>query len=237
MNVHQEIKRGRGRPKGIPNSTRKNYHADPKYCRVRELYLSGKNYEEVGEALGVSRQRIEQMIRKLDLVPSRQRLHDTMAVVTGTIVRKSLTISEACEMFNMPRSNVFLYCKKMGVTPPRMTAEEVAELEAMVDQVKTGKSLNSVAEGTHHRAEKLRRFMVKKGETARGRSRWDDFTERKAILREMIPAGATWRQCIEKINQTDPRKILPAALEAWARRNMPELFGAPSKAKQAEPTS
>lgn len=215
------------------NSRRKDYHADPKYALVRDLYLAGKNYEEIGVVIGVTRQRIEQMVKKLDLVPAQKRVHDTMAIVAGTIIRKALTINEACEMFNLPRSNVYLYCKKMGVTPPRMTATDVEEFEEMAKRVKTGRSLNGVA-GEASKAQRLRRFMVAKGEKARGRSRWDDFTERKAILREMIPAGATWRQCVEKINQTDPRKIVPAALEAWARRNMPELFDSPSKPKHVE---
>ncbi|MBX5131637.1 hypothetical protein HJB80_02880 [Rhizobium lentis] len=219
--MHDEPKRGRGRPRGP--GKKKDVHADAKYQRVRQLYLSGLNYEEIGAKMGVTRQRIEQMVRRLDLVSAQKRHDDFVAIVAGTVVRKGLTIAAASEMFKISKAVAYRYCHEHGVTPAKLTPEEQEEFSRLADAVKSGESINRAA-GNHSKAEKLRRYLVKNGIKARGRSRHDDFSKRKFLLEKWRGAGKSWIECADLLSQHDGRKITTGGVYQWALRHMPHLF-------------
>lgn len=221
MNVHQEIKRGRGRPPGPA----KNYEADERYQSWKKDFLNGATYEEIGAEWGVTRQRVEQVMRKLKVVPARQRQRDNMAVIAGTVVRKNLTACEAAEMFGVSRNTVYRCCREMGVAPPRMSQEETAELDAMAAEVVGGKSILSAANYRPYRAAKLRAFMIERGINARGRSRHDDMSERRVLIQKWREGGVSWAKCAERLSKHDGRPIGYQGIYQWARKHMPHLVG------------
>lgn len=213
-----------GRPKGIPGR-KKDVSQDPKYQAVKAMYLSGRTYEDIGEKLGVTRQRIEQMVRRMDLVSPTQRHKDFVAVVAGTCVRKGLTVSELSQMFSIPKYLAWKYCHEHGVTPSKMTASEREEFEELSGAVQSGSSIRKAVSGDHKKAEKLRRFMVGKGINARGRSRHDDFSKRPSLIEQWRAEGKSWAQCADLLSEIDGRKISQAGVYIWAWKHMPHLFG------------
>lgn len=225
MEVHAQPSgpRRRGRPAGIT----KDYSADQRYQAWKQAYLDGSTYEEIGAEWGVTRQRVEQVMRKLKVVPARQRQRDNMAVIAGTIVRKNLTADEAAEMFGVSRNTVYRCCYEMGVAPPRMSQEEVADFEAMTAEVVGGKSILSAANYRPYRAAKLRAFMLDRGINARGRSRHDDMSERRILIQKWRDNGVSWRECAERLSKHDGRPIGYQGIYQWVRRHMPHLVEAP----------
>lgn len=222
--------RGRGRPTG----QKKDVSKDPKYQAVRIMYLDGHTYEEIGDKLGVTRQRIEQMVRRLDLVSPTQRRKDFVAIVAGTCIRKGLTVAELAKMFGIPRHMAWKYCHEHDVTPPKMTAAEREEFEALSNAVQSGSSMRKAVSGQHKKAEKLRRFMVDNGIDARGRSRHDDFSQRKELLEKWVSEGKTWAQCADLLSAHDGRKISGGGVYGWAWKHMPHLI---SRAKLSPTTA
>jgi DNA-binding XRE family transcriptional regulator len=199
----------------------------PKKDRNAEIcrrYLAGERQADLAQEYGISRERVRQLIERAGLVSETKRHDDFVAVVAGTVARKGLTLKEACEMFGLNRSNAYIYCLKHGVRPARMSAEEIAELDAMASEVEHGKSLRQAAERDSGKAQKLSRHLKRNGIAARGRSRHDDFTMRRRIIERCRADGLTWAEVAQKIAEHDARPIGAQAVLMWAQRHMPHLF-------------
>lgn len=192
-------------------------------------YLKGEKQIDLANEFGISRERVRQIIERSGLVSERKRHADFIAIVAGTVSRKNLTLAEAASMFGISRVNVYTHCRIHGVTPASVTAEEREELNALALQVVSGKSIRQASNCDHSKAEKLRRHLVNNGINARGRSRWDDFSERKSLLEKWKFSGLSWEECAVKLSKHDGRKITGGALVAWCSRNMKHLIS-PRKA-------
>jgi biotin operon repressor len=221
--MHDDVPTRRGRPKGITGK-KKDINSDQRYQHVKQLYLSGLNYEDIGARLGVTRQRIEQMVSKLDLVPQRKRMADRRAVVAGAIVRKSLTTRQAAEMFGCSVHYVYTCCVEHGVEPASMTVEEKAELGRLASEVVSGASIRRAAGLDSAKARKLSRMLKRNGIKAKGRSKHDSFEHRYALLNEWRSAGKTWHEIGDLLSDHDGRPIGWMSVNQWARRHMPHLF-------------
>ncbi|OWV62552.1 hypothetical protein ATY75_12060 [Rhizobium sp. N122] len=190
---------------------------------ICQRYLKGEKQTDLAREFGITRERVRQIIERSGLVSERKRHADFIAVVAGTVSRKNLTLTEAAHMFGLSRANVYTHCRMHGVTPASVTAEERAELNALALQVVSGKSVRQASNCDHAKAEKLRRHLVKNGINARGRSRWDDFSERKRLIAEWKSAGLSWEECAVKLSKHDGRKITGGALVSWCSRHMRQL--------------
>ncbi|API52894.1 hypothetical protein BMW22_15825 [Rhizobium leguminosarum] len=190
---------------------------------ICERYLNGEKQIDLSKEFGITRERVRQIIERAGLVSETKRHEDYVAIVAGTVVRKGFTVKQAAEYFGTSRLNIFNYCVKHGVTPARMTAEERAELNALALQVVSGKSIRQAVHRESAKAEKLRRHLINNGITARGRSRWDDFSERKRLLEEWKSAGLTWEECAAKLSKHDGRKVTGGALVSWCSKHMRHL--------------
>lgn len=203
---------------------------------ICERYLAGEKQIDLAAEFGISRERVRQLIEKAGLVSETKRHEDFMATVAGTVARRGLTLGEAAEFFNTAKLNVYNYCRRHDVEPARMTAEEAAELDALAAAVVNGKSIRQAAGGDNSKAEKVRRHLIKNGIKARGRSRHDNFDERRKLLTEWRGDGLTWRECADRLTRRDGRKITPTGVMLWARNNMPELMGPESSAYRDFPS-
>lgn len=190
---------------------------------ICERYLKGEKQIDLANEFGISRERVRQIIERSGLVSERKRHADFVAIVAGTVARKNLTLTEAASMFGLSRSNVYAHCRMHGVTPASLSAEERAELNDLALQVVSGKSIRQAVQCEHRKAKRLRRHLVKNGINARGRSRWDDFSERKRLLEKWRSEGLSWKECAAKLSKRDGRKITGAALVTWCSRHMKHL--------------
>ena len=191
--------------------------------RICDRYLAGEKQIDLAVEFGITRERVRQIIEKAGLVSEKKRHEDFVSVVVGTIVRKNLTLADAAVLFKISRLNVYTYCRKNGVTPARMTDQDVAELDALADEVINGKSIRQAAGLNNSKAEKVRRHLIKNGIQARGRSRHDDFSERRRLLTEWRGEGLTWKECAERLAKHDGRAITPTGVAVWANKHLPEL--------------
>lgn len=187
-------------------------------------YLAGEMQVSLADEFGLTRERVRQIIERAGLVSETQRHAEFVSVVAGTVARKKLTVSQAAEMFKISRANAWRYCKESDVRPASMTAEEEAELDALAKEVIKGSSCRSAAGRNDYKAQKVRRYLLAKGVDAKGRSRHDDFTERKELVDRWRGDGLTWAECAERLSRHDRRPITGGGLYIWARSHMPHLF-------------
>lgn len=209
-------KSGSGRP-SLGVKTNRN----EEICR---RYVAGETQTELSKAYGLTRERVRQIIDRAGLVPERKRLSDFIAVVAGTVARKSMTVREAAAYFDTGHNNIYRYCRMHGVTPAARTQEELDELSALADEVKAGKSIRQAVKLDHAKGEKLRRFLRDNGIAAKGRSRHDDFSDRQKLIENWRNAGLSWSECTRKLVEYEHRPISETAVYAWSRRNLPHLF-------------
>lgn len=213
---------------------KKNEHTTAKRNReICDRYLKGEEQATIARDVGLTRERVRQIVERAGLVPERQRQKDFALTVVGAVVRKSLTASQAAEMFNILPCNVYKYCRDHGVTPSAKTAEEIAELDALAAEVKGGKSLRNAAGNDHNAAGRLARYMKEKGINAKGRSRHDDFSERKVLLERWRSEGKSWSHCAKLLSEHDGRPIGAGGLAAWAWKRMPHLINKQSSFMEA----
>jgi hypothetical protein len=192
---------------------------------ICDRYLNGEKQADLAREFGITRERVRQLIERAGLVSETKRHDDYVAVVAGTVFRKRFTLLEASEYFGTSKMNVYNYCRKHGVTPMSRTAAEDAELSALADEVKAGKSIRQAAGYEHAKAERLRRHLIKNGIEARGRSRHDDFSHRKELIERWRAEGRTWSSCAELLSKHDGREITPQGVIAWAYNHLRHLFG------------
>lgn len=159
-----------------------NRAASGRNKEICERYLAGEKQIDLAAEFRISRERVRQLIEKAGLVSETKRHEDFMATVAGTVARKGLTLGEAAEFFKIAKLNVYSYCRRHGVKPARMSAEEAAELDTMAADVVKGKSIRQAAGCDNAKAEKVRRHLIRKNIKARGRSRHDNFDERRKLL-------------------------------------------------------
>lgn len=201
-----------------------NASANVRNQEICRRYLDGEMQVRLADEFGITRERVRQIIEKAGLVSEGQRHADFVAVVAGTIERKQLTISQAADMFKISKQVAYNYCRSQGVKPPFMTAEEVAELDALARAVVDGESCRKVVGGSHKKAVKLIRHLERKGITARGRSRHDDFSKRKELIEKWRGEGLSWSECAIKLTAHDGRHISYNGVYMWVRKNMPHLI-------------
>ncbi|KQV83270.1 hypothetical protein [Rhizobium sp. Root1220] len=213
-----------------------NFHrprsADVKTERNAEIarrYLGGEAQADLAREFNVTRERVRQICEKAGCVSERKRHTDFVAVVVGTIIRKNLTLGQACEMFDISRTSAYKYCCDNGVVPSRMSEEEREELSQLAKLVETGSSIRQAVDADHNKAERLRRFLKKSGIDAKGRSRHDDFTQRRDLVERWRSEGHSWARCAELLTKHDGRVIGQGGLFLWARRHMPHLFNSRSE--------
>lgn len=187
-------------------------------------YLNGAEQASLAREFNITRERVRQIIGKAGLVSERKRHADFVMTVVGTVARKGLTVGEASEMFGISRASVYGYCRENGIKPSAKTAEERKELDELAMAVVNGASIRKAAGCDYNKARKLRSYMQKRGIGARGRSRHDDFSERKILIADWRDSGHSWAECAQLLSKHDGRPIGLNGIYMWARKHMPELF-------------
>lgn len=209
------------------NFTRPDTSPDEHRPRNQEIckrYLAGEMQADIARDFGMTRERVRQIIEKAGLVSETQRHAEFVAVVAGTVSRKKLTLAQASEMFKINYASAYNYCKQHGVKPSSMTVEEEEELESLAAKVVNGLSCRKAAGGPAYKAEKLRRHLIRKGISSRGRSKHDDFSERKKLIENWRADGLTWEECASRLSEHDGRAISGGGVYLWCKRHMTHLF-------------
>lgn len=201
-----------------------NSNTNARNQEICKRYLDGEMQVRLADEFGITRERVRQIIEKAGLVSEGQRHADFVAVVVGTVERKQLTVSQAADMFKISKQVAYNYCRSQGVKFASMTAEEAAELDALARAVVDGESCRKVVGGSDKKAAKLIRHLERKGITARGRSRHDDFSKRKELIENWRAEGLSWSECAIKLTAHDGRHISYNGVYMWVRKNMPHLI-------------
>jgi transposase len=200
---------------------------------IKRLHLAGVTLKEIGEKYGVTRERIRQIVQKAGLVSSRKRVADFRATVAGAIVRQSLTAKQAADMFKTSLANICIICREHDVAPAKMNADEQRVFDYLMKEVKAGASFNAAAGGDHAFASRLASQCKKNGIKSGGRSRWDDFEERRRLLNKWRHDGRTWGECAELLSEHDGKYIGTAAIYNWSKKHMPHLHASQENSEVA----
>jgi len=159
---------------------------------IKVAIARGDTYAQIGVSLGLSRERIRQIVKRHGLEPARSSWAKAHA------------------------RNVELKQTKAALRQERL-AQRQAALAPLVERVRNGESFNSIAGHTT-----LTNLLIKEckrlGVKSKANTRWSDFSARQAIVEKGVALRYTWAAIAAEVSAAEGRVSSGCGVRNWAFR-------------------
>lgn len=196
----------------------KNQERDQEIFRLHTV--EEKNFAEIAKMYGVSRQRIQQILKRLGYVEAVARKKTRMKrKQILDLADQGLTSTEISRETGVNIGTVY------SVVPPPVrdrnrVGSRIAQHSEHLRRIQAGESIHSVAGGDRALEGRLRTLVNMLGIKSKGRSRWMDHSHRDKIIKQMVKKKATWREIADRINKEEMkmgyRPVNPHSIRNYA---------------------
>lgn len=196
-------------------------------AEIANLFDSGETLEAIGKRFGLTRERVRQIARRLNMETRSSLAAARRKGVADAVRARNLSTKEAAAEFGYSESAIIQICRSFKVTPRAKTPLYKSDMiNALADRVRAGESIHAVSEGIRGIESLVRRNCNDAGiEMKYGR--WRDFSGREAIIRALRKQRIEWNAIAEAVANLEGVKVLPQAVKAWATRHMEQEMTAP----------
>ena len=165
---------------------------DARLETIKAAIARGDTYKQIGMSLGVTRERIRQIVKRHGLEPARSSWAKAHA------------------------RNVALKQTQAALRQDRL-AQRRAMLAPLVERVRNGESVHSIA-GQTTLTKLLRDECKRLGIKSQARTRWSDFSARRAIVEKGVALRHTWAVIAAEVSAAEGRFCSVSSVINWAVR-------------------
>lgn len=209
---------------------RNNLEADQKAILDRNddifrMYQRDYTLQAIGDKHGLTRERVRQIIKSMDLQPRLQLHHDRIETAKTNLRKlaeqykqdkKILSIANVVEALGVTEYIARRLFRETGLHiefPRRFTQMEIYRAAL---KVKSGSSIHKAANGDNYFANLIGQYCKAHNIPVRY-SRWQDMSQRKEIIIQGRTNGLSWREITEQVSKAENRKISTPAVYHWAK--------------------
>lgn len=218
MSVISVSARPVGRPRLADSSLGSNFSRN---LAILNRHLAGEPLSEIGADLGLTRERVRQIVAGFDAPAKREMLADRNRQILARIKEGDLTADEAAAEFGIQPAVAYHIGHQAGHVFRRDTKRDSEMIAALAERVKVGESIQSLAAGDHSIRGLLWEYCKRNGIKSRhGRHR--DFSARYEIIERSRQEGMTWEQVAKEVARAEGKPLVTGAVCTWVARYMPE---------------
>lgn len=185
--------------------------------RILRRHLDGETLADIGSDLGISRERVRQIVAKFGAKSKREISASRCAEMLAAIRKDNLTANEAAARFGVSFSSAYRVGRLAGHVFRRDILSESAHIAALAEQVRAGASIYSLAKGSMRGLlfEHCKRHGIK---SRHGRHR--DFGPRRETVLRMREQGHGWGAIAAEVSRIEGAAVRVAAVYFWASKNI-----------------
>lgn len=198
---------------------------------IFRMYNNEQTLQSIGDKHGLTRERVRQIVRDMDLEPRLATYHNRLETLKVRLHQlaeryknelKVLSVQNVVTELGVTEYIARKLFRETGLHiefPHRFTQ---AEIYRAALKVKNGSSIAKASNGDHYLANLVGAYCKANNIPVRY-SKWQDLSDRRRIVTEGRASGKSWRKIAEEVSVYENRAITGSAVYQWAK-NM-ELLG------------
>ncbi|RYD52520.1 MAG: hypothetical protein EOP83_23140 [Verrucomicrobiaceae bacterium] len=186
---------------------------------VKTMYAKKMTLRAMSDELGVSRERIRQIIGELGLKSKLQMIQERNAAIMEESAKGNVSDEELALKYDISAASIALIRRQHGFGAAEHRAERLAEAMKAVQggmSIRMAASEYEVSPGTL--AGRLEKTGVKSTY-----GRWGALKHRYQVIPQMINDGHNWNDIIARLTEIEKRKIRYETLRIWINNHLPDI--------------
>jgi transposase len=186
---------------------------------LRRMHAQKMTLRAMSEELGVSRERVRQVIRKMGLKSKLQMIKERNTAILEESASGNATDEELAAKYDVSPASIALIRRQHGFGATEYRSERLlSAIQAVMDgmSIRMAASEYGVSPGTL--AGRLDKTGVKSTY-----GRWGALKHRYDVIPEMLRDGKTWHQIIDRLSEIERRKIRYETLRIWIANHLVDI--------------
>lgn len=178
------------------------------------------SYQDIGNILGVCRERVRQIAKQNGFEPKRKQIKSRDAEIVATLTENKLSDAVLAARFGVKPSVVARIRKKANIGSFR--EETAPSLLPAMKAVEEGSSIRAAAKSFGVSVERLRRHCARSG-VGTTFGRWGALTHRYALIAKGRADGRSWDDIRTELSAIEKRTVTINSIVIWTKKNLPEF--------------
>lgn len=195
---------------------------------IYDMYQRVGVQAEVAAHFGLSRERVRQILKDEFGVETATRFEvkQRRDVEIDAAIKSGLSVAQTAEKLGLKE---YIVASRVRTNPElkaiiqkraaAVRAKKNAELSKFLPAVKRGESVMEAVNKDRAAAGRLRRLLHKRKVPLRSRSRWQNYSDRERLAKDMLSMGKSWTEITEAINEVEGQRglepVTESAVMAW----------------------
>lgn len=185
---------------------------------LRRMHEQDLSFSEIAAHFGVSRERIRQIAKELELKPRLQIIAERNAQILSE-ASETLSDEELAAKHNISAAMVGLIRRQNGCSATQFRNQRIQEA---IKRVKEGLSIRAAAEEFFISPGTLSARLDEEGISSH-HGRWGALEHRREVIPKMLEEGASWEDILGRLKEIEKRKIAYGTLRIWVHNHLPGI--------------
>lgn len=194
---------------------------------ILQRYAAGESLTDIARSLGLTRERVRQLVKRTGAVMPHTLSKQQVADIIKAIGAEPMTADAAAARFGVRRNKIVTIARSARVRLVSDYEVRNVGLMPLVERVRAGESMHSLAAGNRSVETRLSWLIKKLGIPVRAHGRWRDLSHRVDMIAEGRNNNSTWDEIALSVGEFEAHKTSGANIMKWAERNCPEVFSIP----------
>lgn len=186
---------------------------------LRQMHSQNMTLRAMSDALGVSRERVRQVIRKMGLKSKLQIIQERNAAILQESAAGNVTDEELSAKYDISPASIALIRRQHGFGAAEYRSERLlSAIQAVMDgmSIRMAASEYGISPGTL--AGRLDKTGVKSTY-----GRWGALKHRYDVIPQMRQDGHSWHDIIVRLTEIEKRKIRYETLRIWVANHLVDI--------------